>query len=671
MAKKFWEIYIDHFTNIFTGGNLANREKLSQTSVKTMFSRVLTQSHIKKVILIRGIEDVDLDVNLPEEISKKLRAEIQNYKVNMVFSMVNVPTDLQLSDKFRRQMKDANTAYEREKQFLDSLSDTDKRLGFKQRIAGRMIRTDSAKVKELENWKRSYDYVAEVINNNGSMTLSFVAVELSATKGHIVDRAVNIVSKYLDSKNIRNIELRGNMFYHMSNFSPISYYSGTVGKKYKQCYFSDENVATFIPNSTIGVIDEGDGILLGVEPSNGIPRTVNFTESGAGQNALICARTGHGKTYMAFTAAFSMLIQGHHISALDIKGNEWTALTKYFPSIIVDIGGNNPRFVNVLRLDDIYVTPQTCRSFYASAVSGIKTLVSILCGLNPISDSQKISKYDAIINEAVTKLYNNKKVFSDIPSSFINSKNIKYSDLIPFIRGLGDSSSYTEEQHEYIQDILICCENFFRAEGEYTGLFDNEVTIGEVINTPLVIYSMNKNEEKNMDKIDNIRAFMIQFLDKKKKAMRKRQNLFSFTFFEELQRSNEFLTLLNFIVGNVTGGRSNNDCVFLLCNSLAMFDAENNIAMRPILSNITTYIFGALDNTDIETVERRFQCKPIIPYLREIADKPSENRNVFALYADTGKHILSSKIRAEVPEEMEEDFATRTVMKKSKSRLTV
>lgn len=259
--------------------------------------------------------------------------------------------------------------------------------------------------------------------------------------------------------------------------------------------------------------------------------------------------------------------------------------------------------------------------------------------------------------EAVLKYFSQNNVDSKNPKTFVNTRRMKYADIIDIVADLATTKSYSAEQRALCAVIRSRCSTFFVTEGRYSKAFRNEITVAEVLRKPLVIYSFNKNADVMLDTMDTLRVFMVQYLDTKKQSIRKEQKLHTAAFYEELQRSNQFGKLVETISHSVTGSRSNNVMIFLLLNAVSVF---NNNELNAIKSNITTKIVGKLEDGDIDLLVKEYGCKPIQKQLEKINDK-STNRwqNCFAILYDTGVDVDKAIYRTVVPQYMLEQFKTR------------
>lgn len=386
-----------------------------------------------------------------------------------------------------------------------------------------------------------------------------------------------------------------------------------------------------------------------------LPLMVDFFNSGAAQVIMMLAKSGAGKTFSAFQIALSLIALDIHVSAIDIKGREWRKLLKFVDGVEINMDDENPRFVNTMRLDDFGCTRENCEYYFRMAVRATVNLLSIMVNLKP--EEGNVTDLETILEQAVLKYFSQNNVDSKNPKTFVNTRRMKYADIIDIISDLATTKSYSEDQRELCSVIRTRCSTYFVTEGRYSKAFKNEITVAEVLRKPLVIYSFNKNADVMLDTMDTLRVFMVQYLDTKKQSIRKEQKLHTAAFYEELQRSNQFGKLVETISHAVTGSRSNNVMIFLLLNAVSVF---NNNELNAIKSNITTKIVGKLEDGDIDLLVKEYGCKPIQKQLEKINDK-STNRwqNCFAILYDTGVDVDKAIYRTVVPQYMLEQFKTR------------
>ena len=185
-----------------------------------------------------------------------------------------------------------------------------------------------------------------------------------------------------------------------------------------------------------------------------------------------------------------------------------------------------------------------------------------------------------------------------------------------------------------------------------------EITIKDIIDTPLIVYTLNRNSEQALSLEDKIRTVMISFLEMKKISIRKSRKKGTVCFYEEMQRSYEFRELINFINTMVTGARSSNVVVVLLCNVLSVLKEE---CMTPIVSNISTFLLGPVPEKDLQLLDDigagRLKSK-----LRKMSDNQKRYKHYFACLYNTGKEEGETVTKCTVPETILNILKTRDVI---------
>ena len=322
---------------------------------------------------------------------------------------------------------------------------------------------------------------------------------------------------------------------------------------------------------------------------------------------------------------------------------------------MISMDGADPVFVNTLRLDDLNCTKDNCKEMFSNAVTGTVMLLSLMVDLQP-NEGNAVDLH-TILEKATMKLYSREGVFQDNPETFSRTASMTYQDIIDIVADLESTGIYNENQVRICNLIKLRCSNYFSSDGRYSDLMRNEVTVGDILNTPLIVYSFNKNSNGELDLLDTIKVFMVQFLDSKKHEIRKQQHLHTFAFYEELQRCTSFTVLLRYISSRVTGSRSSNVSVFLLLNAISALDSD---AMAQIRSNITTKIIGKVTEEDKKVLVEKFGCGAIEKYIDLIIDTSSVlYRNCFAIQYETGHNMDKALFKTILPDYMWEKLNTR------------
>lgn len=654
---KLSELYSEYFANWISGGAMITQDKISLIGLKSFYDRFMTNTGITKVWAIERVP-VHLSCNITQMIRTEMYEKFPGVKT--VVHMCNAPVPMNVrGDYFQRGLKSASRQFNNYRGVYEQLSEDEKLTGLTTRVPGGSQKIHISK-ETLDRYKETYDSFTYVYSASVSgqcfVRTSYFVQATAKTKKELQLYAKALLD-LAGSQDLYISELRGNMPLYLIGYAPAAPYNPASDRVYPNL-FSEENAAALLPNKTKGLVGNGP-LMLGLDWQSKLPFFINFFNSGAAQVIMILAKSGFGKTFFSFVLAVELAGLNVHWSAIDIKGGEWVKTSKYVKTAVISMSGSDARFVNTLRLDDVECDMEDCKDYYDTAVRGTVDLFEITTNLSPTEGN--VSDLRSILDTAVTKVFTNRGVMRDNPSTFERTKGLKYADVLDVIGTLESTKTYTENQRNICKLVKVRTSPYFLGEGRYAYAFKNELTVGEILDTPGVIYDFNKNSGEALDTLDSLRVFMVQFLDGKKHSIRRKFNAHTAAFYEELQRSRQFGKLVEAISQNVTGSRSNNLTVFLLLNAVSTFDQEG---FAPIKSNITTKIIGHVNEEDMDTLVESFDCKPIAEYIKKITvNEKGKYQNCFAIQYDTGVDANKGIIKSVVPPDMLKQFQTRTIKK--------
>jgi hypothetical protein len=636
---------------------MINKDKISLLGIRALYDRFVTNKYITKVWMVMSFP-VHYDLNFTQMLRAemfKLHPNVKTY-VHYTSRPVNINVHNNL---FMKQYERVAGQYNSCKEFFDNLTADQKLAGVSEvdPSTGRKVSFDAKTLAKIQEEYDSYLYLFSQVTNGHQFTDTSFFIQASAKTKKELKMYQKSLENLLTGQEIYFKEIHGMVGEYLSNCCPATYVQPN-SKRFATVLLSDVNQAGLVPTKTKGLLG-GKGIMLGVDAQTGLPFILNFFGSGTAQVIMMLGKTGCGKTYAGFFIAMGLAALGVHFSAIDIKGDEWTKMFRYVDGVSFDMGGQNSRFVNTLRLDDLVCTSkEAAEEAFQTAVNGTVEIFKIIINLQP--DEGNIVDLETILRQAVTKLYHNKDVISDNPKTFSRTRGLWYSDVLNVVTSLKLSSSYDEQYRKLCGLILTRCSTYFMPEGLYADAFRNEITLKEILEAPAVVYSFNKNQGDTLGTLDSLRVFMVQFLDGKKQYMRKKQKLHTAAFYEELQRCKSFGSLVSEISHKVTGSRSNNVMIFLLFNSLATLDDKDFSAIK---SNITTKIVGKVEDGDIDKLTNEYGCVTIKKYLEDInSDEQGAYQHCFAIQYDTGLDVDKTIFRTVMPAEMSDNFNTRDRM---------
>ena len=651
-------LYSYMIANWLNGGNFSRRSKMTASDIVPEYNQIYTKSTVKKVIKVIGLKPDNVDMCFVDYIRDAVFAQHPN--VETIIHIQNYPVRVDVrNEKFTRAMGKASERYASYKEMCDAQSGIDRITGKTYRVpGGGKIRISRERLDDLYQMFLSYYYIYSYVSNGGTTTLTNIFIELCGSSPKEVNAAKDTLFGVLSVYNVGCEEVRGVMKTYLNEFGPAKPVPAKLHRKFlPQMLFTDENMAAFTSYKSRGLVGE-PGLLLGQDFRSRLPFSINIFKAASAQVFLLMGKTGSGKTYAAFQYALSALAIGQYVTAIDIKGREWSRITPFMPAKILTFDERHPSFVNTLRLDDVMgFDGMTSSELYNTAVKGTVNLLMLIVNLQPGEGNP--NDLEMVLREAVLKLYTMQGVDPANTESFVYTKGMKYSDVLPILEDLGTTNSYTDAQRRMVNLARTRCHAYLGESGIFSDAFQNEISLNDVLNSPFVIYEFNKNSGAMTDSLDVLRIFMVQFLDSKKKAMLRERNKFLFCFYEELQRCDQFGNLLEYICADVTGSRSNNAVIVLLMNSLKVLSGER---ARDIRSNITSFLVGNVEETDIQAIEEDFGQPWLASQLQIFHDRQREYRNCFAASVDTGADILQTIYKVEIPKYLSDKFRTRTTI---------
>lgn len=637
------------------GGGFSHRRRMNAGDIVPEYNQIYTKSAVRRVYHIQGIRPDNVDMCFVDYIRDHMFD--LNPNVECIITVQNWPVKLDVTgEKFNRQMSKASEAYTSYKEAFDSQSGLARLTGKTYRLpGGGRLRMSRERLDSLKQVFYSYYELYNHVSAGGTVSLTEVFVELVGETAREVKQAGDDLYGILGPLSIGCQELKGVLKTYLLEFGLATASPPKINKKFlPQLLFTDKNMAAWTSYKSRGLVGES-GVLMGVDLRSRLPFSIDIFKSPAAQVFLLMGKTGSGKTYSAWQIALSALALGEYVTAIDIKGREWSRIDGLVRTKILTFDERHPSFVNTLRLDDISVSRANASELFSTAIRGTVALLSLIVNLQQHEGNP--SDLELVLREAVTKLYSMRRVDPNNPDSFKNTSGMKYSDILPILETLATTASYTQEQRKMVMLARARCHAYLGDSGIFSEAFQNEITLHDVLDYPLVIYEFNKNQNAMTDALDVLRIFFLQFLDSKKKAALRERGKFLFCFYEELQRCDQFGNLLAYIASDVTGSRSNNSVIVLLLNSLRVLRDES---ARDIRSNITSFICGAVEDVDIETIRNEFNRPWLAHQLELFAARPNTYRNCFAANVDTGAELLQTVYKVVFPEDLRARFQTRT-----------
>lgn len=631
---------------------------MSSLGIRPLYDRIITKSSVKKVLVVTNFP-TNLKYNFSSAINRNV--SLLHPDCDVIVTTQNFNSDLKQTVRGKDFKKNMSLAEERATNYeigMNQLSDTERTTGKSIRLpGGAKIHVSNEELKRLKDNYKSYKYVYDSVVDGNAVLTSYVFLELIAPDNKRMRALMETVDDLLTKMECGFTEIRNANSKYLSSMSPTGYFYRENGdKNFHTNLLTSENLGYLMPYMSNGFIGDGSGTLMGLDIGSRAPFILNFNKTGDRQIIAYIVPSGKGKTMTSNMIALFMVGQGVHCSAFDVKGEEWNKLKVFIPSLLeINVSSAGGSYVNTMRLDDIVDLINgdklDAEQFLASAKESTVEIVKIMSSYtNP--NTPNYADAVSIIERGVSKYFSTNNVMARNYKTFSNTSNMNYKDLVNFIGELKSDVNF-KDNINVINSVVTRSTSFMDTNTIFEG---KEITIKEVLESPLVVYSFNKNRDGvSNEVVDSIRTFMFTYLDMKKIYIRKMRKLSTTCFYEELQRKEEFARLIKFINAIVTGARSSNVTVFLLCNSPRTFIDPS---LSGVTSNISTYILGPVAKNDYPIIEQ-LGMGDLIPRLEEMTDNPDKYNHCFLCKFDTGIERDTCIFTAMVPPRVKEALKSR------------
>lgn len=678
------KVYGYYLMNLITRGLNTKKGEVAADSIIPQYGRILTRKYTRKVIVLRQCKVLSKANPQARIFRNELIRKFPGIKV--IIHLDNKSTKINVKDmSFLRRFTQVEKKYQLLAQEHEKLDSTEKITGkVYYGMKGRRITITEKDFRRAEEDHYSYNYVAEKVNKNDGVlfdTHYFISIlipdNMLYMQNTIMKEAESIC--YQLGAEYSLLTSNTNKYLSMHSLTTVTHDVRTFPKM----LFSEENIALNSSFTSPGMVGSGGVIPLGMNILSYMPLPVNFFNSPGAKVGMILGESGSGKTFVSHMMIFNFICQNIHCSYLDIKGNEGILLKNLgIPCIEFVMDNKTGCYVETLRIDDMVTGNETqdeLEDILDMAITGTVKILATMVNLQP-NEGNPID-LENILRSAVGKVYSNLTGFNKyIASTYKLTSELSYSNVLEIVRSFAkeavrnqeDAANYDITTANMCRLIVKRCSGFVENYDDTTARFKKPITLAQVINTPLVIYSMMKNANTQYSVEDTLSIFMIQYLDIKKQFVRKKRGLHTAAFYEEVQRCGNMQSMMDYIAAMVTGARSNNLAIFLLLNAISVFD-ENN-AFRAIKSNITINIIGKIKTEDVKTLIDSFDCGDISDYLykinpriEDIEDLARKGREdfsrVFALkFRKNETEYDKAMFKVIVPKEISEKLRTATTI---------
>lgn len=620
--KEFWKaIGIEFFADGAYDKNLNNKPD----EIFIGYRKIFSPNGERVIYAIESLGD-----SCPEEFFQEIKEHVEKRGVcvNFNMKMENFAYDENSSSSNLHRVL-ARRSYESQHAKLDRFATS----------------AENAAQSRLEHSANTYAYKTKIISSGHSLIHTDIFIEVQRTLpsegAKIKYRAAQRnLERYLKANDIEYKEITFDLFEYYNSRSLCCGNFHHKNESSTTFVLSDEICAKLI-GFTGGKIGN-KGVLMGRDVLKNRLVYKDFIGTGGGENILIVAETGGGKS--AFTKAFviMLLANGFNVIVLDIDG-EYRVLTEYVDGVEINMG---KRYFDTMEISPPTGVEDIDEDLMKKSIEDTTAVFNRLVGGNGMTATEMV-----IFMRAYDDCLSAKGIDRTDPSTWGYSKDLSYKMLYNKICKYCESTDMADEIGVAIADAKAYKNklfNYFDTIGLSNDLFAHRIESKEVFekqaNHPMltdIVLALEKiatsGEELVRQVVKQLCANSLSdLITNRNKAM----GQFTSIVVEEYNRYSEQQDTSNMILTKVTGNRKKNASVILVTNSPMQLLKSGTVASYAIIENMTNFAIGALKERTINAVCEAFNLDHCNYVLKALATN-NDYKHCFLLKLNNRDLVIS------------------------------
>jgi hypothetical protein len=406
--------------------------------------------------------------------------------------------------------------------------------------------------------------------------------------------------------------------------------------------FSSQTLAESLP-VTQGM-NADRGVFIGINRNNKAPYFIDFQRFSGGKNIYVISRTGAGKTFLALNWLLTFFAQGYCLCVMDLKGNEFTAITRACGGKIISMRQDAAMFVNTFKMspDKAGGGPD---AYFRENLGVSKRMLSVLCDF---TEEERIYG-EAFIEEFLRFVYIQRGVSAGNVNTWSRTR-----DLTPYtVYGLFRSYISNDIKATYgrlLDKISMAFDIYLSPQGSGSGIFRNEYVMEDILDSNVICFDYGM---LNANRITDVVLFRLKILfmtliNDEFIRHKKKQKLWTVKVLEESQIADSFL--LRVYKEELTLRRAQNQVTILIGNSVsALRDSPEG---KAIFENITMLAIGRVSKSSRETLVSEFDLEDESETLKKICNSPAYEHTF--LFVNKAQRSTTAMLEVYVPRRVAE-----------------
>ena len=375
------------------------------------------------------------------------------------------------------------------------------------------------------------------------------------------------------------------------------------------------------------VIRSDRGIVFGLNDRSKEPYTIDLASETEARNILVVATSGSGKTFLVINLAQYCLEHNYRCLAVDIKGNEFTTLTKSVGGIVLDMTDNSRNYVDFLRR---FPSKDQNNSKYFRDMDNL-----FLETLKTLAGENLTSLETSFLSGFITWLWDSMGVVCDNTFSWTSTQVLTIHDMFDKLQDYSRqfiSSRKKGEDTIKINNMMRNLQQYLSRDSLYRRIWETPINVNNILNTRFITFSFNVRTDSNYDlNVFRVRWNFMNYINQKFTANNYNNRIRTLKILEEVQSVSA--DVMKMYSDEWRLGRSFMQETVILTNS-ARSVFNNSPDARSIQSNTRILLLSRCEDDELNFLLEKYDIKDQVTAIKNL--NKAENANKFLIYPLSG-----------------------------------
>lgn len=486
-------------------------------------------------------------------------------------------------------------------------------------------------------------YTLDVARSGANIMKQRIYIQVRATDGSTLRRGTKTACTYLSSIGAKYTRIQSNIEEHLNYIAMMSDKKPEHLADVAPCVFSTQTLAESLP--VIQGANDEKGVLFGYDIISGYPYFVDIKSTAAAKNVMIEALSGWGKSFMASYWLYPFFACGFNLAIMDIKGNEFDAITQALHGVHLSMRPTSTRYINTYVWDIKEVFDGDTRTYANERFRMCKERMLCICDLPEKQSSQA----ESLLEEFLQYVYTSVGASADNVNTWYRTEHLNpyvIFDLFEKYISNEIKDKYADVWDKMLERLRI----YMSPTGSKSHTYRDAYSYLDVLHTRCLTFDFGilESSTNNDPVLFHLHVMDMLTINDEYVSYKKKKGEWTVKLLEESQIVDDWLTRI--YAREMTLRRSQNQVTVLLGNSVAALAA--NPLSKPIVENINILCLGSLNLSSRKFLKEEFGLNPTeIATLEEIQTNPDMQRR-FLLVNRMEPNATTAVLEANVTEEV-------------------